>query len=100
MPAGYMEMGETVEAAARRETWEEIRVRVVLAGPPQIYSYMGAAVVTVVYPARVPSGSPRPGPEALEVRWFRPEEIPWRELAFRSVYHPLKYWVETSFRER
>jgi ADP-ribose pyrophosphatase YjhB (NUDIX family) len=100
MPAGYLEMGETVEAAARRETLEEIRVRVALTGPPQVYSYLNASVVTVVYPARVLSGSPRPGPEALEVRWFSPEEIPWRDLAFRSVYHPLKFWVETSSRER
>ena len=91
-PAGYMEMGETVEQAALRETWEEIPTRVKIVGPPRIYSYKDAAVVTIIYPAKVIGPTPRPGPESLEVRAFRPEEIPWDTLAFRSTFHSLKDW--------
>jgi ADP-ribose pyrophosphatase YjhB (NUDIX family) len=90
-----MEMGETVEDAAKRETWEEIRARVRLSGPPRIYSYPDAAVVTVVYPADVTGPAPRPGPESQCVEAFSPGELPWRELAFRSTYHALKDWVES-----
>lgn len=99
-PAGFMEMGETVEQAAARETHEEIRARAVLTGPPRLYSYPDAAVVTVVYPARLTGAAPRPGIEAKEVRVFPVEEIPWRELAFRSTYHALKDWVERRFESR
>lgn len=94
-PAGFMEMGETVEQAAQRETWEEIRARVKIVGPPRLYSYPDASVVTVVYPARITSGRPRPTPESQEVQAFLPSEIPWKDLAFRSTYHALKDWVET-----
>jgi ADP-ribose pyrophosphatase YjhB (NUDIX family) len=92
-PAGYMELGETVEEAARRETREEICARLGPLGPPMIYAYPDASVVTIVYSARIAGGKPRPGPEALEVRSFAPEEIPWGDLAFRSTYHALKDWV-------
>lgn len=93
-PAGYMELGETVEDAARRETWEEIGCRVRLTGAPRLYSYPDAAVVTVVYDARVVGAGPRPGIESLEVRAFAPEEIPWEDLAFRSTFHALRDWVQ------
>jgi ADP-ribose pyrophosphatase YjhB (NUDIX family) len=99
-PAGFMEMGETVEDAARRETREEIRSRVRISGPPRIYSYVDAGVVTMVYPARIVSGRPGPTPESLEVAAFRPADIPWRELAFRSTYHALHAWVESRFDRR
>jgi ADP-ribose pyrophosphatase YjhB (NUDIX family) len=99
-PAGYMEMGETVEQAALRETWEEIRTRVRLVGPPRIYSYPDAIVVTVIYPAEVIGPTPRPGTESLEVKAFRPEEIPWNSLAFRSTFHALRDWANGRFKTR
>jgi ADP-ribose pyrophosphatase YjhB (NUDIX family) len=92
-PAGFMELGETVEEAAVRETWEEIRARVRIVGPPRLYSYPDAAVVTIVYPALVTGGRPGPTPESQEVRLFSIPEIPWEELSFRSTYHALKDWV-------
>lgn len=94
-PAGYMEMGETVEQAALRETWEEIQTRVRLVGPPRIYSYADAAVVTIIYPAEVLGPTPKPGDESLEVRAFHPNEIPWENLAFRSTFHALKDWIKS-----
>lgn len=93
-PAGYMELGETVEQTALRETWEEICTRVKLIGTPKIYSYKDAAVVTILYPAKVIGPSPRPGVESLEVKAFRPNEIPWKSLAFRSTYHALRDWIK------
>lgn len=92
-PAGYMELGETVEQAAVRETREEIRARVALTRLHNIYSYVDSSVVTVVYRARVVGPEPRPGQEAQAVRAFRPGEIPWEQLAFRSTFQALREWV-------
>lgn len=94
-PGGYIERGETVEEAARRETEEEIGLRVDLEGLVGVYSYRDSVVVTVVYAARVRAdgGEPRPGPETLEVRAFLPEEIPWAELAFESTGEALREWL-------
>ena len=33
-----------------------------------------------------------PGPETIEARLFREDEIPWDELAFRTVRDTLKYF--------
>jgi hypothetical protein len=34
----------------------------------------------------------RPGPESLDVRLFKPDEIPHDEIAFPSVQWALKAW--------
>ncbi len=38
-----------------------------------------------VYDAEAVGGSARVTPESLDVRWYSPSEIPWRELAFPST---------------
>jgi ADP-ribose pyrophosphatase YjhB (NUDIX family) len=98
-PAGFMELGETVEEAAVRETREEIGARVKIRGLPRIYSYSDAAVVTLVFLAEAEGAAPRPGLESLEVRAFARTEIPWRELAFRSTFQALRDWAAGEFRE-
>ncbi|MBI4395727.1 MAG: NUDIX hydrolase [Elusimicrobia bacterium] len=97
-PAGFMEMGESVEEAAIRETREEIRCRIKIEGLHRICSYPDSGVVTIVYRARVIGPEPRAGHEAQCVQKFRPEEIPWEELAFLSVSESLRDWVAAEFR--
>lgn len=97
-PAGHMELGETVEEAAMRETREEIRCRVDLLGLHGIYSYPDSGAVTIVYNARVLGPEPRTGHEAQCVRAFAPEDIPWEELAFRSTFQALREWASVSER--
>ncbi len=94
-PAGYMEIGETVEAAALRETQEEIGVRAKITGLVGIYSYTFAGVVTIIYEAQVLKGEkPRAEHEASAVKMVAPADIPWKTLAFRSTIDALKDWTD------
>jgi len=88
-PGGYVDRGETLEAAARRETLEEIGADIRLTRLVNVYSYEGRPVIVVVYEAEVVGGTIRGGEEALEVRAFAPGEIPWSALAFRSTREAL-----------
>lgn len=94
-PAGYIEMGETVEEAARRETQEETCLEVRLTSLLNVYSRARAGVVVVAYLAETVGGQLRPGSECSEVGLFAPEEIPWEELAFPTVVWALRDWVRS-----
>jgi ADP-ribose pyrophosphatase YjhB (NUDIX family) len=95
-PCGFMEIDETVELAAKRETHEETGLQVELDGHLGTYSYpdswFGGAVVVVVYRSRVVGGSLQAGDDADQARLFSPSEIPWNELAFRSSFAALQDW--------
>lgn len=92
IPAGYMEMGETVEEGARREAWEEARVRIALDGVLAVYSIARIGQVQVIFRARFEEPGFEAGPESLEVRRFAWDDIPWEEIAFPSVRWALKAW--------
>jgi ADP-ribose pyrophosphatase YjhB (NUDIX family) len=96
-PGGFVDRGETVPAAAVRETLEEVNLRVSLTGILDAYSYAGSQVVVIVYAAEVVGGRPEVGDECLEVRTFAPEEIPWDDLAFESTREALRDYVRRFF---
>lgn len=92
IPAGYMELGETVEEGARREAFEEARARITLDGMLAVYSIARIGQVQIMFRARLAEPGVEAGPESLEVGWFAWEEIPWEELAFPSVHWVLRAW--------
>ena len=85
IPAGYLELGETAEAGALREAWEEARARIELAGLLAVYSVERIGQVQLLYRARLLHADVAAGPESLEVRLLGWDEIPWGELAFPTV---------------
>ncbi|HSN46916.1 MAG TPA: NUDIX hydrolase [Casimicrobiaceae bacterium] len=95
LPAGFLEHGETVAAGALRETLEEANARVHL---DELYSVISLAQIGQVYMmfrSRLADLDFGPGPESLEVRLFREEEIPWEDLAFRTIARTLRnYFVD------
>jgi ADP-ribose pyrophosphatase YjhB (NUDIX family) len=83
-PGGFVDLGESVQDAARRETDEELGMAIELGDLVGVYSRPDDRVVLIVYRA-LALGEPRTSPEAIEVRAFVPSEIPWQELAFWST---------------
>jgi ADP-ribose pyrophosphatase YjhB (NUDIX family) len=88
-PGGFVDLGESVPDAARRETDEELGMAVELQSLVGVYSRPEDRVVLIVYRARA-IGPPHTSAEALEVRAFSPTEIPWEELAFWSTERALR----------
>jgi ADP-ribose pyrophosphatase YjhB (NUDIX family) len=92
-PGGFLEIGESAQEGARRETEEETQLRIEVGRLIGAYSRPHVGVVTLVYEATVVGGQPLPGVETTEVRDFGPDEIPWGELAFSTVDSALRDWV-------
>ena len=88
-PGGFVDLGESVEDAASRETDEELGIAIELRRLVGVYSRAEEQVVLIVYLAQA-LGRPHPTPEAIEVRSFAEAEIPWDELAFWSTAQALR----------
>jgi len=93
-PGGYVDLGETVTDAALRETHEETMLRVRLDRLLNVYSYAKSGIVMIVYCATVTGGIPEVTPESTAIRSFRPDEIPWNDLAFPSTREALREYLE------
>jgi ADP-ribose pyrophosphatase YjhB (NUDIX family) len=94
LPAGFMELGETVADGARRETDEEAGAQVELEGLFTVLNVVRVGQVHLFYRARMLSEHLAPGPETLEARLFREDEVPWDELAFRTVRRTLELYFD------
>ena len=92
LPAGFMENDETVAEAALRETQEEAGARVELGAPFSMISVPRVNQVHVFYLARLGALEFKPGEETLEVRLFDQADIPWEQVAFRTVAATLRHW--------
>ena len=85
LPAGFMELGESTEAGAVRETDEEAGARIVVEGLFTVLNVVRVGQVHFFYRAQLQDTRFAPGPETIEARLFREDEVPWDELAFRTV---------------
>jgi 8-oxo-dGTP diphosphatase len=96
-PGGFVDRGETVQAAAVREALEESSLRVALTGILDVYSFAGNDVVVVVYAADVLGGELKAGDECSDATAFAPESLPWADLAFDSTRAALRDYVKRFY---
>jgi 8-oxo-dGTP diphosphatase len=89
-PGGYVDRGEEVVVAARREAREETGLEIRIDRLINVYSYPGRAPIIIVYAATMTGGCLACDEESLEAKFFAPDAIPWDELAFRSTHEGLR----------
>ena len=92
LPAGFMELNETVAEGAARETIEESGAQFELEGFFSLLNVPRVGQVHMFYRARLLSDCFKPNFETIEARLFAEEEIPWDEIAFRTVRETLKHY--------
>lgn len=98
LPAGFMEVGETAGQGALRETEEEASAKVELGPLFSMIDVPGVEQVHIFYRARLLDTNFGPGTESLDVRLFHEREIPWDEIAFRTVSTTLQLFFEDRAR--
>jgi ADP-ribose pyrophosphatase YjhB (NUDIX family) len=92
LPAGFLELGESTADGAVRETVEEAGAHIELQGLFTVLNVVRAGQLHLFYLARMLDASLAPGPETIEARLFGEHEVPWDELAFRTVRQTLEHY--------
>ncbi|MEJ2658084.1 MAG: NUDIX hydrolase [Desulfobacterales bacterium] len=85
IPAGFFEQGETVEAGAKRELYEEARASVKFLEPYALYNLPFISQVYLIFRGPLKDKDFRAGCESLDALLFKENEIPWDDLAFSAV---------------
>jgi ADP-ribose pyrophosphatase YjhB (NUDIX family) len=100
LPAGYLEIGETLQQGAARETFEEAGYQIADLEPYAITNIVRVNQVYIMFRCTLAEQVSDPGSESLEVKLFIPDEIPWQEIAFRSIHKTLKLYCNDMDRGR
>jgi ADP-ribose pyrophosphatase YjhB (NUDIX family) len=94
LPAGFMENSETLEQGALRESREEANACLELENIYSIISLPHINQVYILYRAKLLDLNFFAGTESLDVQLFNEEEIPWEQLAFKTIEYTLKHYFE------
>lgn len=93
-PAGFVDRGEDVEAAAQREVAEETGLTVTLGPVLGVFSDAGEPVILIAYPALNVVGEPIPNDDLVDLRWFAPDALATLDLGFSHDMNILTAWQE------
>lgn len=85
LPAGFMELHETTNEGAARETVEEAGAQFEMQGLFTLVNVARVGQVHLFYRAQLTSDQFDPGHETMEARLFLESEIPWDDIAFRTT---------------
>jgi ADP-ribose pyrophosphatase YjhB (NUDIX family) len=98
LPAGFMENNESAAEGAAREALEEANARVEIDDLYMVISILHVSQLFVSFRARLLDLDFGPGTESLEVRLFDEAEIPWEQLAFRTISRTLRNFFADRLR--
>jgi ADP-ribose pyrophosphatase YjhB (NUDIX family) len=88
-----MEIGESTEQAAIRETMEEAHADVEITSLYAVLSLPRISQVHMVFRGTMRSPDFKPGTESLDVQLFALADIPWDDLAFPVIHDALERYV-------
>jgi len=94
IPAGFMENGETSQEGARRESREEALAEVEIGSLLAVVHVLHADQVHVMFRARLAVPQFGVGAETSEVMLCDEADVPWQDIAFRSVDFALRQYFE------
>lgn len=94
LPAGFMEMGESTGEAGMRETLEEAHAQIELGPLYTLVNIPQISQVHLIYRAKLLNLDFSPGEESLETCLLAEHEIPWNDLAFRSISLTLRHYFK------
>jgi ADP-ribose pyrophosphatase YjhB (NUDIX family) len=94
LPAGFMEVGETTTDGAIRETIEEAGARIEIGPLFSMIDVPHVQQVHIFFRADLLDTGFAAGAESLDVRLFGEHEIPWEEIAFRTVAATLRHYFD------
>ena len=97
-PAGFMEIGESTEQAAIRETMEEAQAEVEITSLYAVLSLPRISQVHMIFRGTMNRPEFRAGTESLDVQLFTLGEIPWEDLAFPVIREALERYVADAAR--
>ena len=92
LPAGFMELGETTAEGAARETTEEAGAQFEMQALFSLINVARVGQVHLFYRATLLSPEFAPGTETQEAVLFDEADIPWDEIAFRTVKETLEHF--------
>ena len=95
LPAGFMELNETTKDGAARETVEEAGAEFEMQDLFALMNVARVGQVHLFYRAKLLSPDFNPGFETMEARLFTEADIPWEEIAFKTVRETLiRYFAD------
>ena len=92
LPAGFMENQESLEEAALRESHEEANANLEIEGIYSVISLPHINQIYVLYRAKLLDLDFFAGDESLDVQLFNEEDIPWEQIAFKTIETTLKHY--------
>jgi ADP-ribose pyrophosphatase YjhB (NUDIX family) len=97
LPAGFMELHETCAQGAARETDEEAGAQFEMQGLYSLINVQHVGQVHFFYRAKLLSDVFKPGHETMDARLFHEADIPWDQIAFRTVRETLeRYFADAK----
>lgn len=94
IPAGFLELDETIEEGAVRETWEEANARIQIDCILGIYNITRISQIYIIFRAKMLTQSFHPGIESQDAKLVSFRNIPWERIAFPSIV-----WALNDFHE-